>query len=96
MAAIEKIQNRLPSMSNGQRLLGEYLLNNSAVLLGSTAQEVANTAGVSESTVIRFAKELGCRGFPDLRDLRKEIEPRWRSAAECRRLLVVLPNRNAW
>lgn len=81
MAAIEKIQNRLASMSNGQRLLGEYLLNDSAVLLGSTAKEVANTVGVSESTVIRFAKELGYRGFPDLkRDLRKEIGPRWRAA----------------
>lgn len=81
MAAIEKIQNRLASMSNGQRLLGEYLLNDSAVLLLSTAKEVANTVGVSESTVIRFAKELGYRGFPDLkRDLRKEIGPRWRAA----------------
>lgn len=82
MAAIEKIQKRLASMSNGQRLLGEYLLNDSAVLLGSTAKEVANTVGVSESTVIRFAKELGYRGFPDLkRELRKEIGPRWRAAS---------------
>lgn len=63
-------------MSNGQRLLGEYLLNDSAVLLASTAREVAVTVGVSESTVIRFAKELGYRGFPDLkRHLRKEIGP---------------------
>ncbi|HEY7316128.1 MAG TPA: MurR/RpiR family transcriptional regulator [Candidatus Binatia bacterium] len=82
MLAIDKIQNTLGSMSNGQRLLGEYLLNDSAILLVSTAKEVADAVGVSESTVIRFAKELGYRGFPDLkRQLRKEIGPRLSASA---------------
>ncbi len=68
-------------MSNGQRLLGEYLLKDSAVLLTSTAKEVADAVGLSESTVIRFAKELGYRGFPDLkRHLRKEMGPHLRAA----------------
>ena len=74
MTAIDKIIQRLETMSNGQRLLGEYLLSDTSALLVSTAKEVAHTVGVSESTVVRFAKELGYRGFPDLkRNLRKEL-----------------------
>lgn len=86
MTATDKIQHKLATMSNGQRLLGEYLLNESAVLLASTAKEVAETVGVSESTVIRFAKELGYHGFPDLkRHLRKEIGPRLSASARMQR-----------
>ena len=81
MSEIDKIFQRLETMSNGQRLLGEYLLSDSSGLVVSTAKEVADTVGVSESTVVRFAKELGYRGFPDLkRNLRKELGPRLRAA----------------
>jgi DNA-binding MurR/RpiR family transcriptional regulator len=81
MTAIDKIIQRLETMSNGQGLLGDYLISDSSGLVVSTAKEVADTVGVSESTVVRFAKELGYRGFPDLkRNLRKNsvhgCEPR--------------------
>jgi DNA-binding MurR/RpiR family transcriptional regulator len=81
MTAIDKIIQRLETMSNGQRLLGEYLLSDSSGVVVSTAKEVADKVGLSESTVVRFAKELGYRGFPDLkRNLRKELGPRLRAA----------------
>jgi len=77
MLAIDKIQNRLGLMRKGQRLLGKYFLNDSA-------KEVADAVGVSESTVIRFEKELGYRGFPDLkRQLRKEIGRRLSASRWC-------------
>jgi DNA-binding MurR/RpiR family transcriptional regulator len=69
------------TMSKGQRLLGEYLLSDSSGLVVSTAKVIADTVRVSRSTVIRFAKELGYGGFPDLkRNLRKDLRSRLRAA----------------
>lgn len=81
MNSIAKISKKIDSLSDGQKKLGEYLLSDGSALLLSTAREVAQAVGVSESTVVRFAKELGYKGFPDFkRHLRKELGPRLRAA----------------
>jgi DNA-binding MurR/RpiR family transcriptional regulator len=97
MAAIDKILQKLETMSNGQRLLGHYLLSDSSSLLVSTAKEVADAVGVSESTVVRFAKELGYDGFPDLkRNLRKEIGPRLRAAVRMQETITRIEKSERW
>lgn len=48
---------------------------------GSTAADVAARAGTHESTVVRLAKKLGYRGYPDLRrDLRADESDQVRGA----------------
>ena len=63
-----KIRN-LEQNSNGkQKILARYLLSHFNETSFQTVAEVANKASVSESTVIRFSRELGFRGFPHLKD----------------------------
>jgi DNA-binding MurR/RpiR family transcriptional regulator len=88
MNPINKIDHLADSLSDGQRKLAEYLLSDGSSLPMMTAAEVAESVGVSESTVVRFAKNLGYEGFPDLkRELRKELNPRFRAAARMKQTL---------
>lgn len=81
MSLLQKISKTSATLSDGQKKVREYLLRDGSALLVSTAREVAESIGVSESTVVRYAKELGYKGFPDFkRQLRKELGPRLRAA----------------
>lgn len=94
MNAFDKISRKLEALSDGQKRLGEYLLSDGSALLVSTAREVAGIVGVSESTVVRFAKELGYRGFPDLkRQLRQEMGPRLRAAVRMKETISSIEDR---
>lgn len=64
---IEKIKNDLPEMSKGHRAIGAYLLEHCDTASYMTATKLGEVAGVSESTVVRFAKELGFEGYHDFR-----------------------------
>ncbi|MEX0802997.1 MAG: MurR/RpiR family transcriptional regulator [Candidatus Binatia bacterium] len=81
MNLLENISKKTATLSDGQKKISDFLLRDGSALLVSTAREVAESIGVSESTVVRFAKELGYKGFPDFkRHLRKELRPRLRAA----------------
>lgn len=67
---LTKIQSKAPGMSRGQKSIANYILaaGKEAALL--TAAKLGKTVGVSESTVVRFALELGYDGYPAMqRDL---------------------------
>ena len=71
MNPIKKIERLASSFSDGQRKLAEYLRNDGSSLAMMTAAEVAESVGVSESTVVRFAKILGYKGFPNRSEERR-------------------------
>ena len=54
--------------STKQKLLAEFVLSHPEELSFLTSTQIAGKAGVSEATVIRFAKLLGYRGLPELKD----------------------------
>ncbi|MCI8373458.1 MAG: MurR/RpiR family transcriptional regulator [Lachnospiraceae bacterium] len=54
------------SMSRGQKQIAAYLMEHYEKAAFLTAAEISRKAGVSESTVIRFAAALGYGGFPEL------------------------------
>ena len=60
-----KIKNMYPSMSNGHRKIANYILENYDKAGFMTALKLGETAGVSESTAVRFAYELGFEGYPE-------------------------------
>ena len=68
---IEAITARLKRCSKGQRKIGEYLLRNYAVASHMTAAKLSETVGVSESTIVRYAVELGYDGYPELQSALK-------------------------
>ncbi|MDF2673518.1 MAG: MurR/RpiR family transcriptional regulator [Clostridiales bacterium] len=60
------IQVKFPRLSKGQKLIAEYILKHYDKAAFMTASKLGVTVGVSESTVVRFANELGYSGYPKL------------------------------
>ncbi|KYH29850.1 MULTISPECIES: MurR/RpiR family transcriptional regulator [Clostridium] len=60
------IQMKFPRLSKGQKLIAEYILKHYDKAAFMTAAKLGNSVGVSESTVVRFANELGFSGYPKL------------------------------
>ena len=53
--------------SKGQKKIAGYILENYDKAAFMTASKLARLADVSESTVVRFAAELGYEGYPEMR-----------------------------
>jgi len=64
LSAIEAASGNL---SKSQRKIAGYILSNYDKAAFMTAIRLARIAGVSESTVVRFAVELGYNGYPEMR-----------------------------
>lgn len=60
------IQIKFPRLSKGQKLIAEYILKHYDKAAFMTAAKLGTSVGVSESTVVRFANELGFSGYPKL------------------------------
>ncbi|MBX4266329.1 MurR/RpiR family transcriptional regulator [Clostridium estertheticum] len=63
---MKTIQLKLPRLSKGQKLIAEYILKHYDKAAFMTADKLGESIGVSESTVVRFASELGFIGYPKL------------------------------
>ena len=62
---LKKIKSDYATFSKSQRLIADFVLNNFAEASVMTASKLAETVKVSESTVVRFATELGYLGYPE-------------------------------
>ncbi len=69
---LQLIEQRLSSGSKAQKKIGGYLLANYTAAAGMTAARLAQAVGTSESTVVRYAAELGFRGYPELQAALRE------------------------
>lgn len=70
---MNKIQNNLSTFSKGQRLIAKYIIEHYDKAAFLTASKLGSTVGVSESTVVRFATELGYAGYPQLQKALQEM-----------------------
>lgn len=59
--------------SKGQRLIANYIINHYERAAFMTAQKLGAAVGVSESTVVRFAYEVGYDGYPRLQRALQEL-----------------------
>jgi len=66
MNILERMEAKASSFSKGQRRLAEYISNNYDIAAYLTASKLGKEAGVSESTVVRFAYQLDYDGYPEL------------------------------
>ena len=64
---LHAIETSVESMSKAQKKIAEYILSNYDKAAFMTAIRLARFAEVSESTVVRFAMELGYDGYPEMR-----------------------------
>ncbi|MDO6354449.1 MurR/RpiR family transcriptional regulator [Caloramator sp. CAR-1] len=67
------IQTKFPRLSKGQKIIAEYILKHYDKAAFMTAAKLGQTVGVSESTVVRFANELGFSGYPSLQKELQEL-----------------------
>jgi len=67
------IQMKFPRLSKGQKLIAEFILKHYDKAAFMTAAKLGHSVGVSESTVVRFANELGYSGYPKLQKALQEL-----------------------
>ena len=71
------IQENLHTFSKGQKKIASFILESYDKAAFMTASRLGKKVGVSESTVVRFAAELGYEGYPDMqKSLQKMIRNR--------------------
>ena len=68
-----RIKQNARSFSKGQRLIAKYIEEHYDKVAFMTASKLGATVGVSESTVVRFAAELGFDGYPQLQKAMQEL-----------------------
>lgn len=59
--------------SKGQKKIANYILENYDKAAFMTASKMGQVVGVSESTVVRFASDLGYEGYPEMRKAIQEM-----------------------
>ena len=68
---------KIPEFSKGHRKIAEFILSHYDKAAFMTASKLGDCVGVSESTVVRFATELGFEGYPELQNaLQEEMRTR--------------------
>ena len=67
------LQQKSASFSKGQRLLANFITESYDKAAFMTASKLGKTVGVSESTVVRFAVELGFEGYPHMQKAMQEL-----------------------
>lgn len=71
------IQENMHTFSKGQKRIAAFILESYDKAAFLTASKLGKKVNVSESTVVRFAAELGFEGYPDMqRSLQKMIRNR--------------------
>ena len=67
------IQANMGGFSKGQRLIAHFILESYDKAAFMTASRLGKTVNVSESTVVRFAAELGYDGYPAMQKALQEM-----------------------
>lgn len=67
------LKSKEASFSKGQRRIAQYILESYDKAAFMTANVLGKTVGISESTVVRFAVELGYDGYPSMQKALQEM-----------------------
>ena len=70
---LAKLSSYSGKLSKGQRTIAKFISANYDKAAFMTASKLGQTVGVSESTVVRFATELGYDGYPCLQQAMQEM-----------------------
>ena len=70
---LNEINERMSSFSKGQRAIAGFICENYEKAAYMTAAKLGEITGVSESTVVRFANEIGFEGYHDLQSSLREL-----------------------
>ncbi|MBQ2973177.1 MAG: MurR/RpiR family transcriptional regulator [Clostridia bacterium] len=68
-----KIEDIYKTLSKGHKKIADYIMNNYEKASFMTAASLGKAVGVSESTVVRFASNIGFDGYPELQKYLQEM-----------------------
>jgi DNA-binding MurR/RpiR family transcriptional regulator len=70
---LDILKERQPTFSKGQRLIAKYILESYDKAAFMTVNRLGKAVGASESTVVRFAVDLGFDGYPSMQKAMQEM-----------------------
>ena len=70
---LSMVESLMPTFSKGQKRIAQYISESYEKAAFMTANRLAKNVGVSESTVVRFAVELGFDGYPSMQKAMQEM-----------------------
>ncbi len=70
---IKYIREHMPDMSKSHKMIAAYIIDHPDSAAYLTATKLGAVTGVSESTVVRFAIELGFKGYPEMQKALKDL-----------------------
>lgn len=70
---LQQLQEKTPEFSKGQKKIAQYILESYDKAAFMTANRLGKHVGVSESTVVRFAVDLGYDGYPSMQKAMQEM-----------------------
>lgn len=70
---LSRIEEKYRKLSKGQKRLADYVSKNYDKAVFLTAARLGEIVGVSESTVVRFATQLGYKGYPGFQRALEEL-----------------------
>ncbi|MFV8782041.1 MurR/RpiR family transcriptional regulator [Microbulbifer sp. SA54] len=67
MGSLAKIRAMRNGMSNHERRIADYLLDNVDAVRSHSSKRLAERIGVSQSSVVKFSQKLGYRGYSEFK-----------------------------
>lgn len=64
---ISKLKEELPSLNKAMRKVAQMVLDDFNFVLKASNAQMAEKADVSEATIVRFCRQIGCDGLPDFK-----------------------------
>src|SRR5699024_5211005 len=65
---IKLIYKRYDNFTNSEKIIANYIIDNFNHIVYDTLSELSQNIGVSTTSIIRFAKELGLSGYSELQE----------------------------
>ena len=65
--SLARIRSKLPNLATAERQAADWILQHPEELIHSSMAQVAHECGVSDTTVLRFCRASGFRGYMDLK-----------------------------
>ena len=91
MSSLVKIRAERDQMSAIERRIADFILENAHLLRDYSSQQLANSLGISQSSVVKFSQKLGFKGYPDLKVSVSEAVARENGNGEAR---AIAPSRS--
>lgn len=70
---LQQLEQRLPAFSRGKKSIAQFILQSPHQAAFMTAAAMGKLVKVSESTVVRFASDLGYNGYPDMQKALQDV-----------------------